>query len=141
MGSTPPSLRSNIPRCSPEWSTTSPLRKPVGGLWESEKRASMRKRSGCSRAGRRVSVNISPTLAPDTGRLSTTTEVSTSALSWVGSSIHERAARCQESIDRTKSGSEALTRCVSGWKPQATRMSVVRLGEGCEVGPGDGVEV
>ena len=60
IGTSPPCLRSSCPRCSPECSTTSPRRKPVGGRKESEKRASWRSRAGCRRASRKASASETP---------------------------------------------------------------------------------
>ena len=101
-------MRSRRPPCSPECSTTSPRRNPVGGRKESEKRASWRRSAGCRRASRKASASETPVWIPHTGRLSTTTETRISACSCVGSSSQLCAARRQDASERTSSGLAAV---------------------------------
>ncbi len=87
IGTMPPRLRSSRPRCSPESSTTSPRRKPVGGRCASANWSSSVSSAGLRRASRNASGTGRPSRMPHTGRPSTTSETRIRAFSCVGSSI------------------------------------------------------
>ena len=76
-------------------------------------------------ARRKLSAIGVPVWRPHTGRLSTSTETSTSALSWVGSAIQLRTARSQDASERTKRGSDAVAPWASACSPHSSRRATV----------------